>query len=156
MLSLATGFGLGRFPFSGTLASVAACFPAAILVYAGAPGRIPLAILAAAASVACLALGKKAEAAFGGKDPSEVVVDEFAGMWLAFAIAPPGENLARLALALVLFRILDGAKPFGIKALQRFPGGVGILVDDLVAGALAGGAVALAGVLPLVAGQPLQ
>mgnify|MGYP003525931842 CR=1 FL=1 len=56
-------------------------------------------------------------------------------------MAPPGESLGRMALALVLFRIFDGAKPLGLKALQRFPGGVGILVDDLAAGAISGGIV---------------
>lgn len=142
-LFLATGFGLGRFPFGGSLASLAACFFAVVVADSSFPDRLEFASLAVAASVICLATGGEAERALGRKDPLEVVADEFAGMWLAFAIAPPGRNLALLFVAFGLFRLFDGLKPFGLKKLQAAPGAVGILVDDLVAGAIAGG-IALA------------
>jgi phosphatidylglycerophosphatase A len=148
-LWLATGLGLGRFPFGGTLASLAACFFAVPVAASAAPDRLEFAALAAAASLVCLATGGAAEAALGRKDPTEVVADEFAGMWLAFALAPPGDDLLRLALAFGVFRFLDGAKPLGLKALQKTPGAAGILVDDLVAGAVSGGillGLAVAGV----------
>jgi len=140
-LFLATGCGLGWFPFGGTIASLAACLFAVPVADSGFPDRLEFAVLAVVASLICLLCGSAAEAALGKKDPTEVVVDEFAGMWTALAIAAPGGNLGLLLLALGLFRFFDGVKPLGIKKLQVFHGGIGILVDDLVAGAVAGGIV---------------
>lgn len=140
-LFLATGCGLGRFPFGGSLASLAACLIAVVFEQGGHGGRLEFAALAAFASLVCLATGGAAEAALGRKDPSEVVADEFAGMWLAFAIAPPGASLLLLLAGFAAFRFLDGLKPLGISKLQAIPGASGILVDDLVAGAAAGGVV---------------
>ncbi|MCC6740084.1 MAG: phosphatidylglycerophosphatase A [Planctomycetia bacterium] len=147
-LFLATGLGLGRFPFGGSLASLAACFFAVVVADTALPDRLEFAALAILGSVVCLATGGVAERALGRKDPTEVVADEFAGMWLAFAIAPPGRNLALMFAVFGLFRLFDGVKPLGLKKLQAAPGAVGILLDDLVAGAIAGGiALALSGVL---------
>ncbi|NUN50205.1 MAG: phosphatidylglycerophosphatase A [Candidatus Brocadiae bacterium] len=148
---LATGCGLGRFRYGGTLASVAACFAAVIVQDSALPDRLEFAGLAVLASAVCLACGGAAEAAFGRKDPLEVVADEFAGMWLALAIAPPASSLPVLLAALVAFRILDGAKPFGIGKLQKIPGAAGILVDDLVAGAGAGAAAWGVSLIPALA-----
>ncbi len=144
---LATGLGLGRFPFGGSLASLAACFFAVVVADSSLPDRLEWIALAVAASLICLATGGEAERALGKKDPTEVVADEFAGMWVAFAIAPPGHNLALLFVAFGLFRLFDGVKPFGLKKLQAAPGAVGILVDDLVAGAIAGGGTLAASML---------
>jgi phosphatidylglycerophosphatase A len=137
-LAFATAFGLGRFPFSGSLASIAACFFAVVARDSGIPDRLEFALLAAAGSAICLACAGAAEEALGKKDPPDVVADEFAGMWLALAVAAPGGNLAALLATFAAFRIFDGAKPLGIRKLQAIPGAAGILVDDLVAGALAG------------------
>lgn len=138
-LLLATGLGLGRFPFGGSLASLAACFFAVVVADTALPDRLEFAALAVIGSAICLATGGEAERALGRKDPTEVVADEFAGMWLAFAIAPPGRNLALMFAAFGLFRLFDGVKPLGLKKMQAAPGAVGILLDDLVAGAIAGG-----------------
>ena len=46
-------------------------------------------------------------------------------------------TLPVLATAFVLFRCLDVWKPFPAGASQRLPGGWGVMVDDLVAGAYA-------------------
>lgn len=142
---LATGCGLGRFPFSGTLASVTACLAAVPVRDSAWPDRLEWAVLAGLACAICLAGGGAVERALGRKDPPDVVADEFAGQWLALAIAAPGGHLPLLLLALALFRLFDGVKPFGLKALQKIPGAAGILVDDLAAGALAGGLTLAAG-----------
>jgi phosphatidylglycerophosphatase A len=85
----------------------------------------------------------------GAKDPSEVVVDEVAGQAIAllpvYALVPPGAVALRVGavlLAFFLFRILDVWKPGPIGALERLPGGVGIMADDLLAGAVAAAMVA--------------
>jgi phosphatidylglycerophosphatase A len=67
------------------------------------------------------------------EDPGEIVIDEVAGMWIAlFAHSP-----AMFVPAFGLFRILDIIKPFPIRNLEKLPGGVGIMADDIAAGVLA-------------------
>jgi phosphatidylglycerophosphatase A len=85
----------------------------------------------------------------GLKDPSEVVVDEVAGQAIAllpvYALVPPDATFLRIGtilLAFLLFRILDVWKPGPIGALERLPGGWGIMADDLLGGAVAGAMIA--------------
>ena len=75
----------------------------------------------------------RAERALGAKDPGAIVVDEVAGMTLAVLPFPP--TLPTLAAGFVLFRVLDIVKPPPARASERAPGGVGVMLDDLVAGA---------------------
>ena len=70
------------------------------------------------------------------EDPAEVVVDEVAGQLVALAVVPI--DLAYYAAAFVLFRIADIWKPWPISfAEQRIGGGLGIMVDDILAGGCA-------------------
>ena len=74
----------------------------------------------------------RAERLLGGKDPGAIVIDEVAGMTLTvlpFALTP-----AVLAVGFVLFRIFDIVKPFPAHVSQRLGGGIGVMVDDLIAG----------------------
>jgi len=73
-----------------------------------------------------------AEAALGTKDPGAIVVDEVAGMALSVLAVPPSP--AVLAAGFVLFRVFDIVKPFPANVAQRLPGGIGVMVDDLIAG----------------------
>jgi len=66
----------------------------------------------------------------GIEDPSEIVIDEVAGMWVAMYNLPAGLSLP----ALVLFRILDIIKPFPVGLMEKIPGGAGIMADDIAAG----------------------
>jgi phosphatidylglycerophosphatase A len=66
------------------------------------------------------------------KDPGEVVVDEFAGMFLACLLITP--NAVGILAAFVFFRIFDVWKPGPIHSLQDLPGGRGIVLDDVLAG----------------------
>jgi phosphatidylglycerophosphatase A len=90
----------------------------------------------AAASIACVALGRFGERQLGRKDPEAFVLDEVAGTWLA-ALALTKPPLHWCLAAFALFRYFDIKKPLGIRKLQKYPGGVGILLDDLAAGACA-------------------
>jgi phosphatidylglycerophosphatase A len=67
-------------------------------------------------------------------DPPIVIIDELTGMLLACFLLPkePGALLA----AFGLFRLLDITKWFLIRSCERLPGGWGIMLDDLAAGAL--------------------
>ena len=67
------------------------------------------------------------------EDPSEVVADEFAGMWLALIFLP--KDIASVVAAFLVFRLLDIGKPFFIGWIDKnVHGGLGVMADDLVAG----------------------
>jgi len=91
----------------------------------------------------------RAERALGAKDPGAIVIDEVAGMTLAALPFPL--TLPTLLAGFVLFRFFDVVKPPPARASQRAHGGVGIMVDDLIAGAYT--ALVLAG-LRALAGWP--
>ena len=78
-----------------------------------------------------------AAAFIGKKDPSEVILDEFAAMPLVFLFNPHVHNsptsFVFILLGFLLFRLFDITKPFGIKALEKLPGGFGIVLDDVMA-----------------------
>ena len=132
--ALATVFGVGFLrPAPGTLGSAAALpFAWLILRFAG-----PVAL--AAASLIAFAAGVWATGVYAARtnkpDPSECVIDEVAGQWLACAVAPL--SWIGFVLAFVLFRLFDIFKLWPVSLGERLPGGWGIMVDDMIAGALA-------------------
>ena len=75
---------------------------------------------------------------FNKKDPKEIVVDEFAGQFVAILGIIDSNNiyyiLTSLLLSFLLFRFFDITKIGPIKRFEKFPGGIGIMSDDLVAG----------------------
>ena len=75
----------------------------------------------------------RAERLLGGaKDPGAIVIDEVAGMTLT--VAPFALTAAVLVVGFILFRIFDVTKPFPARASQNVAGGIGVMVDDLIAG----------------------
>nr|WP_256476335.1 phosphatidylglycerophosphatase A [Siccirubricoccus soli] len=70
-------------------------------------------------------------------DPAWVVVDEGAGQALALAALPVGAGVTGAALAFLLFRILDIVKPGPVGWADRRHGALGVMLDDLLAGAIA-------------------
>jgi len=68
----------------------------------------------------------------GMEDPSIVVIDEVAGMWLSLLLVPA--NFILYLLAFGLFRLFDIWKPWPIDSLQHLHGGLGIMLDDMLAG----------------------
>jgi phosphatidylglycerophosphatase A len=70
------------------------------------------------------------------------VIDEVAGMMLAVLVVPPTPST--LLVAFALFRVFDVLKPFPANVSQRLRGGLGVMVDDLVAGLYALALVVLA------------
>ncbi len=65
-------------------------------------------------------------------DPSEVVIDEVAGMWIALFLIP--KSLFLYLIGFIIFRILDITKPLIIDKAQNLPKGWGIMMDDVLAG----------------------
>ncbi len=130
---VATGAGLGRLPLApgtaGSLLGAALCFPLL---------RLPWpAYLAAVLAMVALALwaADRMAAELGQPDPGQIVIDEIAGIWIAALALPP--HLYDLAAVFVLFRVMDVVKPSPIPRLERLPGGLGIVADDVAAGLLA-------------------
>lgn len=68
-----------------------------------------------------------------GKDSGHIVIDELAGYVVSILFIP--KDAGYLVAALLIFRFFDIAKPFPIRKLERsLSGGIGIMLDDIVAG----------------------
>ena len=128
---VASGGGIGFMPRApGTWGSLLAAVLGAVLLEGG---RWPLALGVGLATAAGLWAIPRAG---GDADPGWVVIDEVAGMWLAMLPLARAYPLAIL-VAFLLFRLLDITKPGPIGRLDRIPGRVGVMADDLAAGAAA-------------------
>jgi phosphatidylglycerophosphatase A len=136
---LATWFGSGLLPVApGSWASLVALPCAALLTWLGGP----LLVLLAGAAVFILGIwaADAYMAATGVHDPPAIVVDEVVGQWLTLALVPPDPVV--YALGFLLFRVLDVLKPWPADFVDRtVTGGFGVMLDDVVAGAYAGGAL---------------
>ncbi len=127
---VASGFGSGYAPRApGTAGSLAALAVGAGLLWCG-PGWLALAVVAAT-GVGIWAIGAAATG-----DPGWVVIDEFAGQWLAM-LALPRSTPFGLLLAFALFRLFDIAKPGPVGWIDRRHGPWAVMGDDLAAGAMA-------------------
>ena len=134
---VATGLGTGRSPIApGTVGSLLGL----LLVYLFLPGNgifqlimIGLLIFVAITSSDWLA---EAESV---KDPSFITVDEIAGQFVTFLWLPyrAWDSISVLIIGFLLFRAFDIWKPFPIRKLERLPGGLGIVLDDVLAGVYA-------------------
>ena len=132
---IATCFGAGLVRWApGTVASALA-LPLAWLLrsYTGTLGL-------AVATLVLIAIGIWAAGACerrtGTRDSSAIVIDEVAGQFVALLLVPP--TIALYAVGFVLFRLFDVVKPWPISLLdRRVKGGLGVMLDDIVAGALA-------------------
>lgn len=82
---------------------------------------------------------------YWGPDPSRIVIDETVGQWIgmlplsAMATQPlvGWQVWVGVALSLAAFRFFDIVKPLGVRRMEQLPGGVGIMADDILAGAYA-------------------
>lgn len=133
---IATGLGIGYIrKGGGTVASVACCGLWYLAQYEVTrpetyPFLIPLLLTALITAVGIWS-ANVVEAQWG-KDSYRVVIDEIAGMCLSLLFVPI--NAKSLLAGLVLFRLFDIVKPFGIRKLEKLPGGWGVMLDDLLAG----------------------
>ena len=130
---LALGFGSGLLPFAPGTAGTVAAIPVYLLLQ-------PLATPYYIAIVALLALAGisicgQAASRLGVHDHPGIVWDEIVGYLVTMALAPSG--WLWIGLGFVLFRLFDIVKPWPIRWCdRRVGGGLGIMLDDLLAGAL--------------------
>lgn len=133
--AIATLSGVGRVPVApGTAASVVALILAWPMYLWG--GRVSILIAGLAAAGLGIWASDRYVRDTGRTDPSECVIDELAGQWIACAFVP--FSAAGFIVVFLLFRFFDMIKPWPISALERLPGGYGIMADDLGAGIVAG------------------
>ena len=132
---LATGLGSGLSPFAPGTVGSALALPIWWFAFADLTPLPQLAVVAALTAVAIWVVDRACRAARVG-DASAIVLDEFVGQWTALLCAP--KSLVALGAAFVLFRAFDIAKPWPVSWADRsLRGGLGVVLDDVVAGVLA-------------------
>jgi len=135
---LVSGLGpIGRMPGArGTWGSAAAVLIAP-LCFLPLPFFARLAVLAIVFYVGAKA-ADRTEIILGVKDPGHVVIDELVGQWLTFLpLAAP--TTFELVAGFFLFRAFDILKPPPVRASENWlPGGMGVMIDDVLAGIYAG------------------
>ena len=144
---IATSLGCGYWPWGpGTMGAIGGVAVWFLLLWLCGSAMSLFAVLAALTVIFTFAgawSGTVSER-YWGPDPSRVVIDETVGQWLAmlplsaFASCPDPWHMWQMwtgaALSLVLFRFFDIVKPLGVRQMERFPGGWGIMADDILAG----------------------
>jgi phosphatidylglycerophosphatase A len=132
-VGLASGCMSGFFPAAP--ATVASALAAGVLFWAY-PLRSPLGYVLVVGGLfgtgvwACGRLER-----LYGHDPSAAVLDEICGMALTLAGVPI--SAATVIVGFLLFRVFDVLKVWPGRALERLPGGWGVMMDDVLAGAYA-------------------
>jgi phosphatidylglycerophosphatase A len=140
---LACGFGSGLTPVAqGTFGSLAALLPWLVLRELSLPIYLVVLLIGFSIGVwACNVAGR----ALGVDDHRSLVWDEFIGLWIALLpllLVPAPWWWVVVGFA--LFRLLDVWKPWPIRWLdRRVKGGMGVMIDDVVAGVFAAIVLAL-------------
>lgn len=131
--TLGTGFGLGYSPIApGTAGSILATLVAFFVIKGNAPYLIIATIVIFTVGVIASSFIEKEREI---KDPSLVVIDEIVGMWISVLFIP--HVWWSFLIAFALFRFFDVVKPFPANNLQKLHGGLGIMIDDVIAGVYA-------------------
>ena len=131
---VATGFGVGLLPGApGTYGSLLGA-----LVWWGALANAAPVVQFASAGLLIAAatwlLHRVCSRHRLGDDPA-IVLDEVAGVWLVLAFVPSGALV--MAAGFLLFRLFDIVKPWPVSWADRnIQGGLGVMLDDVVAGIL--------------------
>ena len=135
---LASGFGLGYAPIApGTFGTVLGSilfftlryqFPHSVAWFVRFTGIV---------AIASIVIAHLAEKSYGSKDCQRIVIDEVAGVLVCYMFLQ--YSTFNLVMGFILFRLFDIAKIFPANwAQDKLPGGLGVVMDDLVAGAQGG------------------
>jgi phosphatidylglycerophosphatase A len=130
---IATFFYVGYFPYApGTLGTLAAV-PLYYIV-SGLPYYFYIAFAVLFIVLSVWASGI-AEGIYGEKDPGYIVADEVAGYLVTMTLVPL--TLTNVVIGFFLFRFFDIVKPPPSRQSERLAGGLGVVMDDVVAGVYA-------------------
>ena len=130
-------FFIGYLPASGTIASAAVIV---LLWFSSSNGVFssggPAYWLLSLAVVACsFFFSNRSRELFGREDSGRIVIDEVAGQLITFCMVPL--TLRTLIAGFLLFRFFDIVKPFPVYRMESLDDGVGVTMDDVVAGVFA-------------------
>ncbi len=132
---VATWFGCGYTPAApGTAGSMAALGIAILLNEFAGWGAMHFLVLAGVLFPLGVWASGVMESRMGKEDPGIVVIDEVVGQWVTLAGVTAFQWQSWVA-AFLLFRIFDILKPPPVRQMERLGGGVGIMADDVMAGA---------------------
>ena len=138
---IATGFGTGFSPFApGTVGAILATLMwYALSIFLSSSFLLYATILLILLFTVLGIWSANALEPVWGKDPSRIVVDEMVGVWIALLAVIPFQASEQLQwyyilIAFTLFRLFDIFKPLGIKKMEDMKGGVGVMMDDILAG----------------------
>lgn len=137
------GFGSGLSPVApGTAGSLVAVliYYLISLAFADIAPYILVALILLGAPLGIWATGLLVTEA--DPDPGKAVWDEFVGLWITCLLLPA--TIPWLAAAFFTFRVFDVIKPWPARRLESWHGGLGIMADDVVAGAYGAALLAVA------------
>jgi phosphatidylglycerophosphatase A len=143
--TIATGFGSGKWPFVapatvGTFAAIISYWLLDATVFNGYGDSVWfLALIAIVTAVGVWATDYIDNE--DDHDPKRGVIDEWVGVWITVLFLPV--SWPWMVAGFFVFRAFDIFKPLGIRKIEAWPGGWGIMFDDVAAGVL--GAVLLNG-----------
>ena len=126
---IGSGFYTGYIPFaSGTFGSLVA-----LLIYwiPGFENPLVMYLVIILVGVFGIYVGNKFEKVYG-KDPAECTVDEMVGQWISLLFVP--KTIVLSAIIFFMWRFFDIVKPFPARRLEDLPGGLGIMIDDVISG----------------------
>jgi phosphatidylglycerophosphatase A len=131
IMALATGFYVGKIAKApGTWGSIAAFLPWLLIKDLPLPTYL---LLLFVLFIVGFFVSGSAEKILDSPDAGCIVIDEVLGMFITLTLAP--QHPAAWVLGFVLFRIFDIFKPFPVSWFdQRIHGGMGIMMDDVIAG----------------------
>jgi phosphatidylglycerophosphatase A len=132
--ALSFGFGSGLSPYApGTMGTLAA-IPFYLL--AAQFGTLSVLIACLCICVLGIYLCARTTSALGVHDHPAIVWDEIAGYFVTMLFAPV--SIATVIIGFVLFRMFDILKPWPISVIDsRLKGGLGVMLDDILAGIFA-------------------
>jgi phosphatidylglycerophosphatase A len=139
---ISSGLGSGYAPKApGTFGTVAAALAWLGMSWSGilssSLSHIVCAAIAILVGTAAIRVSLRSEGSSEGcKDPQWIVIDEWAGLFVAL-IGTEASRLWHVLLAILLFRIFDISKVGPIRRAEALPGAVGVMADDVVAGVFA-------------------
>lgn len=135
---LSTGFYTGLVPFApGTVAAFTGLLLWYVIYLFLPPLWVTIVTLFLIVSVTIVgAWTSDVMEKYWGPDPRAVVIDEYVGCWIPLLVAPCGKWTWLIALlGFGLFRLIDIFKPLGCRKVEnKFPGGWGVMLDDVLAG----------------------
>jgi phosphatidylglycerophosphatase A len=156
-MALATGLGAGLSPVApGTAGSALGLLLAVLLASAlspshasSVPGAVGLLMSGLAVAAVGVPVSTRACRGLRAKDPGCIVIDEVAGQLLSCSPVPlflyPSRagSVGLWLFSFLAFRFFDIVKPGAVRRLQALPEGLGVVIDDVLAGFLAAGATAV-------------